>query len=322
MRWMAGPYHVDMKKLSESAAVQPLSDAETQAERWGRPAAGWRLACYRVIFESDTRAGRLFDQLLVLLILASLVVVVADSVEALQARFGPFFDWAEWVFTGLFTLEYLLRLACINRPWRYARSFFGLVDLLALLPTYLALLVPGLHALIDIRVLRLLRVFRIFKLMHFVVEYQAMGGALLASRRKILVFVSVVAMIVVVMGTLMYVIEGPANGYTSILTGIYWAATTMTTTGFGDITPKTELGRAITTFMMLLGWGTLAVPTGIVTAEMTARRIGTAADEGGKAGAGPDGAATYSAPPRLCHSCGGGGHVAQARFCLHCGSRL
>jgi len=245
---------MDEKSSSPDMPVHAaaLSDADAQAQRWGRPSAGWRLACYRVIFESDTRAGRLFDQLLVLLILASLVVVVADSVEALRGRFGAFFDLAEWAFTGLFTLEYLLRLACIGRPLRYARSFFGLVDLMALLPTYLALLVPGLHALIDIRVLRLLRVFRIFKLMHFVAEYQAMGGALVASRRKILVFVSVVAMIVVVMGTLMYVIEGPANGYTSILTGIYWAATTMTTTGFGDITPKTELGRAITTFMMLL----------------------------------------------------------------------
>ena len=294
-------------------------------ERWGRPASGWRLACYRVIFESDTRAGRLFDQLLVLLILISLVVVVADSVEALQARFGVLFDWAEWFCTGLFTLEYLLRLACIGRPGRYARSFFGLVDLLALLPTYLALLVPGLHALIDIRVLRLLRVFRIFKLMHFVAEYQAMGSALLASRRKILVFVSVVALIVVVMGTLMYVVEGPANGYTSILTGIYWAATTMTTTGFGDITPKTELGRAITTFMMLLGWGTLAVPTGIVTAEMTARRIGAAVPEnadGARASAGLADAVAAAAAPRLCPACGGGGHVAQARFCLHCGARL
>ena len=287
------------------SSAQRSTHAEAEAERWGRPAAGWRLALYRVIFESDTPAGRRFDQLLVALILLSLVVVMADSVESLHLRFGAAFELAEWVFTGLFTLEFALRLACLTRPLRYTRSFFGLIDLLALLPTYLALFVPGLHALIDVRVLRLLRVFRIFKLMHFVAEYQAMGSALRASWRKILVFISVVAMIVVVMGTVMYVVEGPANGFTSIPTGIYWAATTMTTTGFGDITPKTEFGRAITTLMMLVGWGTLAVPTGIVTAEMTARRVA----------AGPQ-----NSP--LCPACGLDGHAPQARFCQHCGTRL
>jgi voltage-gated potassium channel len=178
------------------------------------------------------------------------------------------------------------------------------IDLLAVLPTYLALLVPEVHALIDVRVLRLLRMFRIFKLTAYVVEYQALGLALRASRRKILVFLSAVLMIVMVMGTLMYVVEGPANGFTNIPTAVYWAITTMTTVGFGDITPKTDLGRMIASVMMLLGWGTLAVPTGIVTAEMTSQRLGRAPSK------------------RTCHECLSADHAPQARFCLHCGAPL
>jgi voltage-gated potassium channel len=270
----------------------------------GRPQGGWRLALYTVIFESDTRAGRRFDQWLIAVILASVLVVVLDSLPGLPPFYRMLFDVLEWLFTALFTVEYLARLACVRRPGRYASSFFGAVDLLALLPTYLALLVPGIHALIDVRVLRLLRVFRIFKLTAYLSEYQALGLALRASRRKILVFISVVLMIVLIMGTVMYVVEGPANGFTSIPTAVYWAITTMTTVGFGDITPRTELGRLISSVMMLLGWGTLAVPTGIVTAEMTARRMGGAPGM------------------RICTECQGGGHAPEARFCLHCGAPL
>jgi voltage-gated potassium channel len=210
----------------------------------------------------------------------------------------------EWFFTIAFTLEYLARLACVRHPWRYARSFYGVIDLLALLPTYLALLVPEVHALIDVRVLRLLRVFRIFKLTAYLVEFHSLGRALAASRRKILVFLSAVLMIVLIMGTLMYVVEGPDNGFTSIPTSVYWAITTMTTVGFGDITPKTDLGRLIASAMMLLGWGTLAVPTGIVTAEMTARRMGP------------------TPTTRTCQECLSEGHLPEAVFCQHCGARL
>jgi voltage-gated potassium channel len=284
----------------------PTSD-EREAERWGRPQSGWRLSLYRVIFESDTPAGQRFDKWLVALILASLVVVIAESEEPLRERWALAFDVAEWGFTLLFTIEYLLRLVCVDRPARYARSFFGVVDFLSIAPTYLAVLFPGLHALIDVRVLRLLRVFRIFKLTSFIREYHSLGGALAASWRKITVFVTVVAMVVVVMGTLMYVVEGPAKGFTSILTAIYWAATTMTTTGYGDITPKTELGRVITTLMMLLGWGTLAVPTGIVTTEMALQRRQTT---------------DSLLMPRTCPGCGHVGHVASARHCSQCGSTL
>jgi voltage-gated potassium channel len=270
----------------------------------GRPLAGWRLRLYTIIFEADTRAGRAFDHWLIAVILASLTVVVLDSMQHLPAGERAAFDWLEWGFTLVFTLEYLARLVCVRHPLRYALSFYGVVDLLALLPTYLTLLIPEAHALIDVRVLRLLRVFRIFKLTAYVSEYQALGHALRASRRKIMVFLSAVMMIVLVMGTLMYVVEGPANGFTSIPTSVYWAITTMTTVGFGDITPKTDLGRLISSAMMLLGWGTLAVPTGIVTSEMAVLRIG--------------------APPttRTCHECLTEGHLADARFCMHCGAEL
>ena len=274
-------------------------------EHLGKPLQGWRLQLYTIIFEADTRAGRLFDQWLIVLILSSIAVVVASSVELFGARFGRVFGVLEWIFTITFTLEYLARLACVRHPMRYALSFYGIIDLLALIPTYVALLVPEVHALIDVRVLRLLRVFRIFKLTAYVAEYQSLGRALSASRRKILVFLSAVCMIVLVMGTLMYVVEGPSNGFTNIPVSVYWAITTMTTVGFGDITPKTDLGRFIASCMMLLGWGTLAVPTGIVTAEMTARR---------------------SAEPlpttRTCHECLTEGHAPEARYCLHCGAQL
>lgn len=270
----------------------------------GKPLTGWRLRLYTVIFEADTRGGRLFDQWLIALILTSIVVVVVDSVQSIDSTHHSIFLWLEWLFTLAFTVEYVARLACVRHPWRYALSFYGVIDLLALLPTYVALLVPEVQALIDVRVLRLLRVFRIFKLTAYVAEYQSLGHALNASRRKILVFLSAVLMIVLVMGTLMYVVEGPNNGFTNIPTSVYWAITTMTTVGFGDITPKTDLGRLISSAMMLLGWGTLAVPTGIVTAEMTARRISTAPTT------------------RTCQECLTEGHLAQASFCFHCGAQL
>jgi voltage-gated potassium channel len=270
----------------------------------GKPLTGWRLRLYTIIFEADTRAGRLFDQWLIAVILASVAVVVLDSVQTFGSRYAMVFNVLEWVFTIAFTLEYVARLACVRHPTRYALSFYGLIDLAALLPTYIALLVPEVHALIDVRVLRLLRVFRVFKLTAYVVEFQSLGAALRASRRKILVFLSAVLMIVLVMGTLMYVVEGPANGFTNIPTSVYWAITTMTTVGFGDITPKTDLGRLIASCMMLLGWGTLAVPTGIVTAEMTARR------------------AAEPTTTRTCHECLTEGHLPQANYCLHCGAKL
>jgi voltage-gated potassium channel len=271
---------------------------------FGRPESGFRLRLYTVIFEADTRAGRLFDLALIALILASVAVVIMDSMASVHARYGDVFRALEWVFTAAFTAEYVARVACVRRPARYARSAFGIIDLLALLPTYLAILVPGLYALIDVRVLRLLRIFRILKLTEYVAEYGALGQALAASRRKILVFMSFVMLVVVVMGTLMYVAEGPLHGFTSIPVGIYWAITTMTTVGFGDITPHTDVGRIIASVMMLLGWGTLAVQTGIVSAEFTLQRQG------------------HAPTTRTCHECLSEGHAPAARFCSDCGALL
>ncbi|MBL8199727.1 MAG: ion transporter [Chromatiales bacterium] len=271
------------------------------------PASGWRRRFFVIIFEADTPAGRAFDLALLVLILASVAVVMLDSLNLMSTRVGTFLGGLEWLFTALFTAEYLARLWCVDRPARYARSFFGIVDLLAVLPAYLAFLVPGLNALIDVRILRLFRVFRILKLTAYIREYRILGRALRASARKILIFITTVGMMVVLLGTVMYVIEGPENGYTSIPISIYWAITTITTVGFGDITPRTDLGRGIASFMMLLGWGILAVPTGIVTAEMAAERFGQA---------------PASRDDRRCESCAAGGHAPAAKYCQECGAPL
>jgi voltage-gated potassium channel len=286
--------------------TQPVPSplADIGLPEFGRPDIGWRLRLYTIIFEADTRAGRLFDLALIWAILASVAVVVLDSVAPIRARLGGAFNVLEWCFTALFTAEYIARLLCVRHPLRYARSVFGIIDLLAVLPTWLALLMPELHALIDVRILRLLRIFRVLKLGAYVAEYRALGAALAASRRKILVFLSFVLMVVLVMGTLMYVVEGPTHGFTSIPVGIYWAISTMTTVGFGDIVPKTDFGRFIASLMMLTGWGILAVPTGIVSAEFTAQRV------------------RREPTTRSCHECLTEGHEAGARFCKDCGAKL
>lgn len=272
------------------------------------PPGGWRARVHEVIFGIDTPAGRAFDIALVAAILLSILVVVLDSVPAINTRHAGLMYGLEWFFTLLFTVEYLARLLTVRRPLRYALSFYGIIDLLSVLPTYLSLLVPGSEALLDIRILRLLRVFRIFKLTLYIEEYTRLAEALAASRRKIMVFLSVVLMAVLILGTVMYVVEGPEHGYTSIPTAMYWAIVTMTTVGYGDITPHTPLGKAIASFMMLLGWGILAVPTGIVTAEMTARRVDR---RHGPARSQP-----------ACAACGSTGHDAGAAFCKDCGAEL
>lgn len=271
----------------------------------GRPQAPWRRRLHEVIFESDTAAGQRFDKWIVAAILVSVGIVVIDSVPSFRLRFGSTLNAAEWFFTAVFTIEYLARLAAVRNQLRYAFSFFGIVDLLSVLPTYLAIFFPESHALIDVRILRLLRIFRIFKLADYLVEYQLLAEALAASRRKILVFLSAVMMVVLIMGTLLYVVEGPEHGFVDIPTSVYWAITTITTVGFGDIAPKTDAGRFIASFCMLIGWGTLAVPTGIFTAEITALRHGR--------------------PPlrvRACEACGASGYGPEARYCQMCGTAL
>lgn len=255
-------------QVLERSADHPAVITE---RKLGRPSGKWRGPLYDIIFESDTPAGRAFDLVLMVLIISSVLVVMLDSVGVLAQRYGPLFDVLEWIFTVLFTLEYVLRLSCVRRPFAYALSFFGIVDLLAVIPTYVAAFHPELALLIDVRVLRLLRIFRVLKLGAYLEEFHYLARAFADSRRKIMVFLSAALTAVLVSGTLMYVVEGPANGFTSIPVSVYWAVTTMTTVGFGDVTPHTPLGRLIATIMMLLGWGVLAVPTGIVTAEMTSR---------------------------------------------------
>lgn len=283
----------------------PAAGTGSVARQWGEPHGGWRARIYQVFFEAETPAGRLFDKILIWAILLSVSVVIADSIPWLNARFYLFFDVAEWFFTIFFTIEYLLRLICLRHPHRYATSFYGVIDLLAVLPTWLALVFPGVHVLVDVRVLRLLRIFRIFKLTAYISEYQLLGTALYASRRKILVFLATITLIIVVMGSLMYVVEGPSRGFTSIPTSIYWAITTMTTVGYGDITPQSPFGRFVTALMMLLGWGTLAVPTGIVTSEIALR-------QGRREGE----------LPRICSACGEDEHLPPARYCQTCGELL
>ncbi len=268
-----------------------------------KPESPLRARLHEIIFEADTRAGKLFDVALIWGILISVAAVMADSVSAIRAEHGSLLSATEWLFTILFTLEYLLRLACIGRPWRYATSFFGVVDLLAVLPTYLSLLFPGGQYLLVIRILRVLRIFRVLKLVQFLHEVEVMSRALRASARKILVFIFTVLTLVVVFGSVMYLIEGEEHGFTSIPRSIYWAIVTMTTVGYGDISPQTSLGQAVAAVVMMLGFAIIAVPTGIVASEMTRA-------EGGKVST------------QACPECSAEGHDVGALYCKRCGARL
>ena len=266
--------------------------------------APWRQRAYRIIFEADTPAGRLFDVLLLWAILISVALVMLDSVEAIHAAYGRWLYVAEWGFTAIFTAEYLARLACAPRPWRYARSFFGVVDLLAIVPTYLSLFLAGSQMLLVVRALRMLRVFRVLKLVRYVSEAAVLQQAMRASGPKIGVFLYTVLTLVAIIGTLMYVIEGPERGFTSIPTSIYWAIVTLTTVGYGDISPVTPAGRLLASMAMILGYGIIAVPTGIVTVEMSRAQAG--------------GAVTT----RVCGQCLTEGHDRDARHCKFCGAEL
>lgn len=285
---------------------KPTSTLSRAAEKYGKPDSGLRLRLYTIIFEADTRAGWRFDVALIIAIVLSILVVIVDSMTSASKTYDQVLNGLEWTFTILFTIEYLTRLACVRHPWRYATSFFGVVDLLSILPTYVALISPEIGVLLDVRILRLLRIFRIFKLTLYVTEYSALGEALRASRRKILIFISFVLMLILVLGTVMYVVEGPSNGYTSIPVAMYWAVVTMTTVGYGDLTPQTDLGKLIASMMMLVGWGTLAVPTGIVTSEMAAQRLSHRPET----------------TTRTCPNCLSEGHAANAKFCKDCGTAL
>jgi voltage-gated potassium channel len=270
-----------------------------------KPLGSRRARLHEVIFEADTRAGRLFDLVLIWSILLSVVAVMLDSVRPIREQYGPLLTTVEWGFTILFTIEYVLRLSCIGKPRRYATSFYGVVDLLAIIPTYLSIVFPGTHYLLVIRILRVLRIFRVLKLVQYLDEANVMLRALRNGRRKIAVFFFTVLTMVVVFGSVMYLIEGEPNGFDSIPRSLYWAIVTMTTVGYGDISPQTPLGQAIAAVVMVLGFAIIAVPTGIVASEMTRA-------EGGR----------RAVSTQVCPQCSAEGHDPDAEFCKRCGARL
>ena len=263
----------------------------------------WRETLYQIIFGHDTPSGKRFDVVLIVAILASVLAVILDSVQAIHARYGSLLYAIEWGFTILFTIEYLLRLSCARHAGRYATSFFGVIDLVAILPTYVSIVIPGSQAFLVIRVLRVLRVFRVLKLVEYLGEADVLMAALRESRRKITVFILAVLALAVILGSLMYVVEGSANGYTSIPRSIYWAIVTLTTVGYGDISPQTNLGQMVAAAIMMLGYAIIAIPTGIVTLELSRVR-------------------GRPAESRRCADCGEGGHDPDANHCKWCGARL
>jgi voltage-gated potassium channel len=263
-----------------------------------------RFGAYHVIFESEPGWGRVFDVVLIVAILASVLAVLLESVAEIRLEYASALVACEWLFTVLFSVEYLARIACLRNPRAYVLSFFGIVDLLSVLPAYLSLFLPGGQFLTVVRILRVVRVFRVFKLARYTTEANVLLSALHASRYKISVFLVAVISIVVVVGSLMYLIEGPENGFTSIPSGIYWAIVTLTTVGFGDITPRTSLGQALASVVMIMGYGIIAVPTGIITAELAAL---------------PRGASTPALRCGICEFVEGD---PDARYCRRCGANF
>ncbi|MFI2742825.1 ion transporter [Zhouia sp. PK063] len=265
----------------------------------------WKKKLYEIIYEADTPAGKWFDVILLLFIILSILVVMLESVKKIDAQYHQYLLAFEWIITILFSTEYILRIVTINKPFKYIFSFYGLIDLLSTLPMYLSFFFVGSHLLIAVRSLRLLRVFRILKLVQFIGEANQLKDALKASRTKISVFIFAVLILSVILGTLMYMIEGDENGFTSIPTSIYWTIVTLTTVGYGDIAPQTSLGQIIATVIMILGYGIIAVPTGIVSVEFA------------KAGNN-----TQHTNTQVCPNCATDDHRDNATHCYNCGSLL
>jgi len=285
--------------------MRPLPRARRSSKE-EKPLSPLRARLHEVIFEADTAAGKCFDVILLVAIILSVLVAMLDTVSMIHERYGNLLYGIEWFFTILFSIEYAFRFSCVRHPLRYATSFYGVVDLLAVLPTYLSIIIAGTQSLLVIRVLRLLRIFRVFKLARYLRASGVLWEALKASRPRITVFLLTVLTLVIVVGTLMYLIEGPGNGFTSIPRGIYWAIVTMTTVGYGDIAPRTFLGQTLAALVMILGYGIIAVPTGIFSVELIAaarqpeRKVST----------------------QVCPGCAKEGHDPDAVHCKFCGSRL
>ena len=263
----------------------------------------WRHRLHEVIFESDTRAGRAFDVTLLWVVLLSVAAVMLESVPSIRARYGHELKVTEWILTILFTIEYGLRLLALRNPGAYVFSFFGVVDLLSFVPTYLSALLPGAQALVVVRMFRVIRLFRIFKLLVHVQHAQVLGQALRMSRPKIVVFLLGMASVVVSMGSVVYLVEGGENGFTSIPRSVYWAVVTVTTVGYGDMVPGTALGKAIAALAMITGYAIIAVPTGIVSADIIQ-------------------AGRQLAAGQACPGCGIQGHDADALYCKRCATKL
>ncbi|HKJ40579.1 MAG TPA: ion transporter [Sunxiuqinia sp.] len=257
---------------------------------------------YEIIFEADTQKGKLFDVVLLIIILMSILMVMLESVTTINQEYSQLLHVMEWVITIIFSVEYLLRIYVVKKPFRYIFSFYGIIDLLAVLPTYLSLVIVGSHSLVVIRALRLLRVFRIFKLSRYTVAGQNLAKAMRSSREKIFVFLFFIVNMVIIVGTLMYLIEGPEHGFKSIPASIYWAIVTMTTVGYGDISPQTPLGQFIASLVMIAGYAIIAVPTGIVTAELIKSPTKT--------------------NTQVCPNCLHDNHDNDAEYCKKCGTKL
>ena len=259
---------------------------------------------YEVVFESDTPAGKTYDIVLLICIVASVIVVALESISTLPSQFDRWLYILEWFFTIIFTIDYIARLWIVKSKRQYIFSFFGIIDLLSILPTYLGLFLVGAQSLMVIRSIRLLRIFRIFKLTRYVGEGQNLAQALRSSRPKIIVFLVTISTSVIITGTMMYMVEGPEHGFTSIPKSIYWAIVTMTTVGYGDMAPQTALGQTLASFIMILGYGIIAVPTGIVSAEMVALKH------------------KEKITTQVCPHCLKEGHDHDAVFCKFCGGSL
>ena len=264
----------------------------------------WKVKLHEIIYEADTPNGKLFDIILILAIIASIILVMLESVESFDRDYHNFLNISEWIITILFTLEYIARIISIKQPRKYIFSFYGVIDLLATIPKYLSLIFIGTHALVALRALRLLRVFRILKLTRYLGASMTLAGALKASRIKIAVFLFVVLLLTVILGTIRYLIEGPQNGFTSIPYSMYWAIVTLTTVGYGDISPHTPLGQFIASIVMILGYGIIAIPTGIVTSEMAKKDT------------------QIHVNTLHCKYCGSDKHLDNADYCNKCGKKL
>ena len=265
--------------------------------------SNWKIKLHEIIFEADTKAGKTFDVVLIISIVLSILVIMIDSVKEINLKYNDLLNTLEWIFTCLFTIEYFLRIISFKKPLKYVFSLFGIIDLLSILPTYVSLILPGSQYLVTIRFLRVLRVFRVLKLMQFVSEATMLSESLKRSSRKIIVFIMTVLILVCIFGSVMYVVEDGKNGFTSIPKSIYWAIVTMTTVGYGDIVAQTNLGQFISSIIMILGYGVLAVPTGIVTAEMT-RSI------------------QLNQNTQVCFNCNKAKHDDDAKYCKKCGEDL